>query len=324
MIHPRFSALDPAGPQAGSIHELWHPYYVVSIVVWVVVTVAMIAATVRAYARRRSQGEIDPLAHDPGQDRRLATIVIACTAITVVTLVVLLIFAIGTGDKLAALDDDPHALHVRVTGHQWWWEVQYDPDAPDKTATTANEIHVPVGRTVSLDLESQDVIHSFWVPSVHGKKDLIPGRRNHTAIRIDQPGIYRGQCAEFCGLEHAEMEIRVIAEPPAQFQAYLAHLRQPASSPSSDQAKHGQQVFMSHACASCHTIAGTSAGGRIGPDLTHIASRLVVAASVPNVHGELQGWVADPQGMKPGNRMPRVPLSPDDLEDVVAYLESLR
>lgn len=323
MSDPRFSALDPAGPQAGSIHELWHPYYAVAVVVWVLVVTALLVAVARSYARRRSQGTIDPLAHDPAQDRRIMRVVIACTGVTVVTLVVLLFLAIGTGDSLAALDKDPHALHVRVTAHQWWWEVQYEPDSP-ATFVTANELHVPVGRTIAIDLESSDVIHSFWVPSLHGKKDLIPGRHNHTAIRVDQAGIYRGQCAEFCGLEHAEMEFFVIAEPPAEFATWVAQQQRVAPSPDGDKLEHGQAVFMGRACASCHTIAGTAAGGRVGPDLTHVASRMTIRASAPNIRGQLQGWVADPQGIKPGTRMPRIPLTPDELDDLVSYLETLK
>ncbi len=322
-MQPRFSALDPAGPQAGSIHHLWHPFYTVSVVVWVVITIAMVVAAVRAHARRRSSGEADPLALDPQQDRRLLAIVIGATAGTLITLVCLRFDAIGTGDSLSALDDDPHALHVRITGHQWWWEVTYEPDDPLVYATTANELHVPVGRTVAIDLESADVIHSFWVPSIHGKKDLIPGRTNHTAIRVDQPGVYRGQCAEFCGLEHAQMELYVIAEPPAQFAAWLAKQQRPPATPSSDKTQQGQQVFLSHACASCHTIAGTPAGGRLGPDLSHVAGRYDIAASAVNVRGALQGWVADPQGIKPGTRMPRIPLNPDELDALVTYLETL-
>jgi cytochrome c oxidase subunit 2 len=321
---PRFSALDPAGPQAGSIHSLWHVFYAVSVIVWVIVTALMLAAAVRAYARRKSSGDVDPLAGDERQDRRLIALVIGGTAATVITLVCLLFAAIGTGDELSGLDDDPHALHIRITGHQWWWEVQYEPDDPLKTAIDANELHVPIGRTVQIDLESADVIHSFWVPALHGKKDLIPGRTNRTAIRVDQPGIYRGQCAEFCGLEHAEMELYVIAESPAQWEQWLATHQQPAQPPSGDQTQRGQQVFLSHACASCHTIAGSPAGGHVGPDLTHVAGRYEVAATHANVRGALQGWVADPQGMKPGTRMPRVAMNADELDDLVAYLETLR
>jgi cytochrome c oxidase subunit 2 len=275
--------------------------------------------------RRRRDGDGDPLAHDPAQETRMVRGVVAAGGITVVALLALLVASIRSGSALAALEDDADALVIRVTGRQWWWQIEYQHDDPAHSATTANEIHVPVGRTVHLELTSADVIHSFWVPSIHGKKDLIPARINRTWIRIDEPGEYLGQCAEFCGLEHARMAIKVIAEPPSAFEAWLAHQREPARAPASDQARRGLQVFTGSPCVLCHAIAGTTAGGRLGPDLTHLGSRSTLAAGVlPNSIGNLAGWLLDPQRVKPGVHMPATALAAPDLHALLAYLEGLQ
>jgi cytochrome c oxidase subunit 2 len=322
MTGPHFSALDPQGPQADHIHSLWNVFLGVCTAVWAAVTLVLLVAAVRAWRQRMTKS--DPLAIDHAQNARLLRVIGAAVGATVLTLIALLVASITAGNALAKLDDDPHAIHARVVAHQWWWEIEYLPDDPELAATTANELHVPVGRTVTLELTSRDVIHSFWVPSIHGKKDLIPGRMNQISIRVDHPGELRGQCAEFCGLEHALMQLRVVAEPEADFAAYLAHLRTAGTSPSDDQTKRGQQIFLSRPCASCHTIAGTPAGGKLGPDLTHVASRLGIAASLPPTRGHLAGWVVDPQAVKPGVRMPRNLMSGDDLSALLAYLESLK
>jgi cytochrome c oxidase subunit 2 len=325
MTAPRFSVLDPAGPQASKIAGLWDVFLWLSIAVFALVIAAFAIAAVQAIRRRRREGDGDPLAGDPGRDRRQTRAVAAAGAATVVVLLGLLVASIESGSALAALEDDADALHIRITGRQWWWQVEYEHDDPRRTATTANEIHVPVGRTVHLELTSGDVIHSFWVPSVHGKKDLIPGRINRTWIRIDEPGTYRGQCAEFCGLEHARMAIEIIAEPPAAFDAWLSHQREPARPPAGAQAVRGLAVFTGSPCVLCHAIAGTTAGGRLGPDLTHVASRTALAAgALPNSIGNLAGWLLDPQGVKPGAHMPATSLAGPDLHALLAYLEGLQ
>jgi cytochrome c oxidase subunit 2 len=205
-------------------------------------------------------------------------------------------------------------LTVRVVGHQWWWEIKY----PGTTAVTANELHIPVRTRVRVEGTTADVIHSLWVPELNRKVDLIPGRENVLLLEADRAGTYPGQCAEFCGLQHAHMEIRVIAQPPAQFRAWLANEASPArTSP--------PRLFTDAACAGCHQIRGTSARGQVGPDLTHFGSRTTIGAGVlPNEPAALRGWMRDPQHAKPGNRMPALPLSEADVRALATYLEGLR
>jgi cytochrome c oxidase subunit 2 len=211
------------------------------------------------------------------------------------------------------------AIAIQVTGHQWWWEVSY----PDEQVVTANEVHVPAGVLVRLSLTSTDVIHSFWVPQVAGKVDVIPRKTNVLTVRIDQPGEYRGLCAEFCGLQHAHMHFRLIVEPPADFAAWLATQRQAPPEPTDSLVQQGQRVFARASCAECHTVRGVTAGRR-GPDLTHVASRRTLGAGThENTSAALSGWVANPQAMKPGNRMPPTDLSPGDVRAVVAYVGTL-
>jgi cytochrome c oxidase subunit 2 len=212
-------------------------------------------------------------------------------------------------------------LTVDVIGHQWFWEVRY----PGTAAITANEIHIPARTRVQVVGTTADVIHSFWVPQLNRKIDLIPGERHRVLLYADRPGRYRGQCAEFCGLQHANMALYVFADPPARFQAWLAGLQRRAAPPAAAIPRRGQQVFMASGCGSCHAIAGTQAQGRVGPDLSHVASRTTLAAlTIPNRPGQLARWIHDPQGVKPGNRMPGFDLPAPDLRALVAYLETLR
>jgi cytochrome c oxidase subunit 2 len=315
------SSLDPAGPQARSIDGLWNVFLVVSVVVWAAVVVIHVVAMVRARRQRRHWGDAEPAYSYPPPTRRLIGVVIGAVAITVLTLGALLIDTLGTGNALAALDDDPAPLTIKVTAHQWWWELSYAPDA----APTANEMHIPVGRTVRLELTSADVIHSFWVPSLHGKRDVIPARTNLLLLRADQPGVFRGPCAEFCGLQHANMTLTVVAESPAEFERWLATQRADAPAQLPEPALHGREVFLASACAICHAIRGSHASARIGPDLTHVAGRAALAAgAIPNTRGHLGGWILDPQAIKPGSQMPPTRLAGDDLRALLAYLEALR
>jgi cytochrome c oxidase subunit 2 len=215
-------------------------------------------------------------------------------------------------------------ITVEITAHQWWWEARYDSDEPSRVFVTANEIHIPVGKPVLIKLASADVIHSFWVPRLAGKTDVIPGQSGLTWLQADRPGVYRGQCGEYCGAQHAHMALYVVAEEPAQFDRWRASQLQSASSVSSGLPLHGQDTFMLR-CGVCHTVRGTSAHGRLGPDLTHLMSRDKIASgTLDNNRGSLSAWVADPQAFKPGTRMPRVLLQPQELQDVVAYLETLK
>jgi cytochrome c oxidase subunit 2 len=203
--------------------------------------------------------------------------------------------------------------------------VRYLDPLPSSSFSTANEIHIPVGQPVELTLRSVDVIHSFWVPNLHGKKDLIPGQVNTLVLQADRPGIFRGQCAEFCGLQHANMALYVVAEPPDEFARWQERQRRPAPEPATDAARRGRDVFMASSCVLCHKIGGTMAGGVAGPDLTHVASRLSLAAgTLPNTRGHRAGWIVDPQMHKPGNNMPPNLLSPGDLQALLSYLDTLR
>jgi cytochrome c oxidase subunit 2 len=216
-------------------------------------------------------------------------------------------------------------LSITVTGNQWWWDVQYNAADTSKMVRTANEIHLPVGVPVRIMLRSNDVIHSFWVPSLAGKQDLIPGRDTDITITPRQVGIFRGQCAEFCGAEHAKMALVVDVDSYPDFIKWWEHQLQPAPAPATPLAKAGYQFVTSRNCSACHAIAGTPASATFGPDLTHLASRRTIAAgAMPMGEGNLYGWVADPQSIKPGAKMPTIGLEPDQLHAVVAYLETLK
>jgi cytochrome c oxidase subunit 2 len=304
------SSLDPAGPQAGHIAGVWWLFLVVCSVVFVAVLVAL------ALAITRRPGTVDL--------RRRSRPVAAAVALTVVTLLALLGKSVIAGKALTAMTGTA-SVNVKVIGRQWWWELQYQADPPSQMVTTANELHIPVGQPVLLQLESRDVIHSFWVPALHGKRDLIPGHPSTTYIRADRPGLFRGQCAEFCGAQHAHMGLLVIAEPPAEFQAWLARARQPAPEPGTDQARRGRELFLRGPCVMCHAVGGTIAAAGAGPDLTHLGARRTLAAgTLPNQHDALSAWLRDAQVYKPGAHMPTLGLPPRELDDVVAYLETQR
>ena len=217
--------------------------------------------------------------------------------------------------------DQNRTADIEVIGHQWWWEVRY----PKLHIQTANEIYIPSGTKMKISLLSSDVIHSFWVPQLHGKLDMIPGRVNTFWIEADSAGQYRGECAEFCGPQHAHMDFTVVALPGAEFSRWASAQALPASPPGSPAAVEGRRAFQDGGCAYCHSVNGNGAGGKVGPDLTHFASRLTIGAGMlPNTRGFLAGWVVDAQHIKPGIRMPQVMLSGEQLQAVVAYLEGLK
>jgi cytochrome c oxidase subunit II len=258
------------------------------------------------------------------QDSTLTRSVAVSVGISTLALIGLLFASVLTGRALGSLES-PEALQVRITGYQCWWSIEYLNDDPSLQVTTANELHLPVGRPVEIKLQATDVIHSFWVPNLHGKTDLIPGRENTVFLRADAAGIFRGQCAEYCGVQHAHMAFTVVAEDSNQFEAWLAAQRKPAPDPGSAEAARGRAVVEQGPCAMCHTIRGTAAGARTAPDLTHFATRSTIGAgTAPNTRGYLAGWIADPQHLKPGNRMPPTGLSSGDLQAVLAYLETLQ
>jgi cytochrome c oxidase subunit 2 len=311
------SALDAAGPQAGRIEDLWWIFFWVCTVVFVLVLIVLLAAI---YRSRRS----DEPVRSTEQERRLARAVGGATAVTAVILIGLLVLSVSTGRAVGSAAP-PGSLTIEVVGHQWWWEINYEDPLPSRHFTTANEIHIPVGRPVRVKTRSTDVIHSFWVPNLHGKRDLIPGRPSETWLQADRPGVFRGQCAEFCGAQHANMALVLVAEPPEAFESWRSAQLRPAPPPARPLLRRGQEVFLALPCPTCHTIAGTPAGGRVGPDLSHLASRRTLAAgTLPNARGHLAGWILDPQTPKPGNKMPAVALQSNDMEALLAYLESLR
>ena len=241
-----------------------------------------------------------------------------------IILICALLFTLFVQSAVATPPATPVAT-IRIVGHRWWWQVIYTAQSPDQQVVTANEIHVPVGQPVRLELVSADVVHSFWVPKLAGKTDVIPGQQNTMWMQADKPGIYWGECAEYCGLQHTHMDLLVVAQSPADFRHWLDQQRQPPPPPTDPVTATGERVFTRQACAACHTVGGTPAMGTIGPDLTHIASRRTIAAgTLPNTPGNLAGWIANAQGIKPGNDMPTMSLPPGDLQALVAWLETLQ
>ncbi|HET7601019.1 MAG TPA: cytochrome c oxidase subunit II [Gemmatimonadales bacterium] len=285
------------------------------------VVVLVIAALVLWAVLRHPRGEPAPVARSTGG---LRWVVVGGIIVPAVVLLVTFIFTMATYSALAA-PPAPPALTIQVVGHRWWWEAKYPGRSPGDLAVTANEIHIPVSRPVRFELTTADVIHSFWFPELGGKTDLIPGQRNVTWLQADTAGTYWGQCTEYCGLQHAHMQMSIVAEPAAEFRQWLDRQREPASPPTEAAARQGQQIFTASACSLCHTVRGTDAHGAVGPDLTHVATRASLAAgALPNTRGYLAGWIANPQELKPGTAMPAVGLSPQQLQAVVTYLESLR
>jgi cytochrome c oxidase subunit 2 len=301
------SALAPGGPSASRLAALWWGLFIVAAIVWAIVVFLIVTALVLRRGR-----EVKP--HGGG------TSAVVIAGIVLPTVILLATFGVAVGVMRAeAAPPRPPVMTIEVTGHTWWWEVGYPG------FVTANEIHVPVGQAVDVRLRTADVIHSFWVPSLTSKRDLVPGKTNELWLQADKAGTYRGQCAEFCGVEHAGMSFLVVAQPAAAFRAWLADQTRPAPTPAGGLAARGEQVFTSASCASCHTVRGTTAQGRVGPDLTHFGSRQELGAGVaPNDPGWLGGWIANSQTVKPGNLMPPQPLASQDLQAVIAYLESLK
>ncbi|HEX3684181.1 MAG TPA: cytochrome c oxidase subunit II [Bryobacteraceae bacterium] len=319
------SAVDPAGPQAGHIANLWWFFFAVLAAIFL----AVMAFALWTLTRRHRGIEQEPLEgkHKPSEatESRLTRVVAGLTIATVLILFVLLVSSITTGKSISELRDKQHGLIIEVTGNQWWWQFRYMNDDSNEILITANEIHIPVGRPVMIRGMSQDVIHSFWAPNLNGKRDLIPSRITEEWIQADHAGAYRGQCAEFCGLQHAHMVFWVVAEAPDKFKQWFDAQLQPAAAPGDADTLRGQQVFLNNACIFCHTIRGTPAAAQNGPDLTHFGSRRSIAAgTLPNTPGNLGGWIVDPQSIKPGNHMATIALNSSDLQPLIDYLESLK
>jgi len=305
------STLAPAGAAERQVTPLWWSMLAVSVVVFVFVVAMGAWGIVRGRARR----EEDIQRIVPWGDK---FILIAGLGVTGAILVSFFLVSLHSMATLAE-GGRQTSLRVDVIGHDWWWEARY-PNG----AVTANEIHIPTGQRVALNLSSADVIHSFWVPELAPKIDLIPGRANEMWLEADKPGRYRGQCAEYCGLQHAHMIVYVIADTPADFDRWQRAMAASAPAPSDALAAQGEQLFLSNTCAGCHTIRGTSASGILGPDLTHLATRGTIGAgTLPLTPETLLRWITDPQRDKPGVTMPPTDLTPDEARAIVAYLMSL-
>jgi cytochrome c oxidase subunit 2 len=293
--------------------------FFVSLMVCVAVFVATAGLLVYTVWRFRARGgeEATPLVHTHGNLK------IELALIGVVFLL-LLIIAVPNMRALFAASTPPageEVLPVQVTGHQWWWAFAY----PSLGVVTANELHIPVGRAVQLHLRAADVIHSFWIPRLAGKMDLIPNQDNQMWLKADKPGVYVGQCAEFCGVSHAHMGFRVVAQEAADFAAWVQTQQQPAPAPGTALAAQGAQLFIQKGCLACHAIAGTLAQGVVGPNLTHMGSRQTLAAGMlPNTPDHLARWLKDPQAVKPASLMPNLGLDDDTIAALVAYLQGLK
>ena len=311
------SVLSPAGVQASSIHALWAIMLSVCAAVLVAVLAALLVAVVRGTRRRSEESPTTPA------ERTLTRYVGVAVGLTAVTLIGLLVASVWTGRTVASLQASS-AVSIAITGHQWWWEVQYEDAVPSRRVVTANEIHIPTNRPVVFKVTSRDVIHSFWVPNLQGKRDLIPGYTTALWMQASRAGAFRGQCAEFCGMQHAHMAFDVVAESDQEFERWLDARRELSRDPP-DTVRRGRDVFMQARCATCHTIRGSDAAGQTAPDLTHIASRPTLGAgSVPNTAENLANWIQDSQRVKPGNQMPPNALAAEDLQALVSYLETLR
>jgi cytochrome c oxidase subunit II len=314
------NVFNPASVNASQISSLTLAIFLIAAGVFIIVEGFLVYAAIH-FRHKPSQTL-------PEQIEGNRTFEIAWTAAPAVVLAIVFFISLKTlgfvtgqpanAAQASSAADPP--VHIRVIGHQWWWEFDY----PDLGITTANEFHVPVNNVVNLDIEAVDVVHSYWAPELGGKIDAIPGHTNHTWFEATQVGQYHGQCAEFCGLNHANMRFTAIVESADQFQAWVND-QQAAIPKASGLAAQGELLFSTGACIGCHTIAGTNAQGTLGPNLTHFASRDIFAGGVmTNTPDNLARWLADPQVIKPGNDMPNLKLTPDQINALVAYLESLK
>jgi cytochrome c oxidase subunit 2 len=281
----------------------------------VVFLIIVLMAVAIARSRRRATNSDE---NDVGRDSGGLRLIYWGVALSLPVLVGMAVWSFIASRAIATPPTTP-GLAITVTGHRWWWELRYEsPSQPFGVLASANEVVIPVGVPVRLDLESADVIHDFWVPKLGPKMDMIPGRTNHNWVQADRPGTYVGQCAEFCGVEHGRMGFIVRALSPQDFESWLSRQRQPAV------ATGPTRMLFGARCGACHAVRGTDAAGIYGPDLTHFGSRPTLAAMMPNTNANLNRWLADTQGVKPGAQMPQVMLSPVERTQLVGWLESLK
>jgi cytochrome c oxidase subunit 2 len=318
------STVDPHSPEASHIAGLFWMMLWIAMGVYVIV-LGFVVVSFRARERGDASDRLDhdgwltPPATDSADRRRgLRFIIAGGLALPVMVLVVVGVATVRTTN---ALQGGSAVVKIHVDAERWWWRLTY----PGDHVVTANEIHVPVGERVDLTLNSDNVIHSVWVPELNGKTDVIPGQTNHMTFTADSAGTYRGQCAEFCGIGHALMAFVVIADPPADYARWLDANAAPAAKPTAGAATRGADFFSSSSCAGCHNVSGTAAVGTFGPDLTHFGSRTTIGANtLPNTVGDLTHWLNDTQGVKRGALMPQIDLTTSQIADLVAYLENLK
>ncbi|HZS93661.1 MAG TPA: cytochrome c oxidase subunit II [Chloroflexota bacterium] len=315
------STFGNAGDGTRHFNTLFTVFLVICSIMYLAVILFMVSGIVRA--RRPGPANVVEEGRHHETDPVMRTGLIAWAIVIGTGLIALAIASFFT-DRSDAKVAGQQKLAVTVTGNQWWWDITYTAADASKTVHTANELHLPVGVPVRIFLNANDVIHSFWVPALAGKQDLIPGRQNDITLVPRKIGIFRGQCAEFCGLEHAKMGLVVDVESYGDFIKWWEHQLKTAPQPTNALTLAGFKYVTSGPCSSCHAIAGTPASGTIGPDLTHLASRRTLAAAMPMSEGNLYGWVEDPQSLKPGAAMPTIGLEPQQLRSVVAYLETLK
>jgi cytochrome c oxidase subunit 2 len=317
------SLFNPSSPQAVAVANLWWWMCAVGGAIWLGVALFAIFVAARHHGGTRGADDLQQVS--PETHSRIERVVAGAGFATVLILGAFLAFDFSVGHAIAV--HPQRGLTIDMIGHQWWWEVQYEDPDPSKMIATANEIHVPVGEPIQFKLRSADVIHSFWAPNLNGKRDLIPGYVSTLWFTADTAGIYRGQCAEFCGLQHAKMAFYIVAEPKVKFAAWMAAASTPHEQPTDSTLLYGQRVFMSSGCAVCHSISGTEARSTVGPGLSHFKSRMTIAAGTyANNRGNLMTWIANPQNLKPGARMPAFAgtLTATQLDALVSYLETLK
>jgi cytochrome c oxidase subunit 2 len=310
--------LQPLSQPAQEIKELSMLVLAICAAIFLIVTGLLVYAIVRFRHRAGDEASEPPQIYGSNQIE---------TAWTVLPILIVFVLILVTSRTIADIQNRkavPGAVHATIVGHQWWWEIRY----PDLGIVTANELHVPASdvsrrQPTFLKLQSADVAHSFWVPQLAGKTDVIPGRENSMWLEPTQPGTYLGNCAEYCGMQHAQMLIRVIVQSPGEFERWVAEQKRAATEEPS--AQEGRRVFFANSCVNCHTIRGTSALGAFGPDLTHLMSRETLASgATPNTPETLRAWVRDPQKLKVGCLMPNMQMSDTEVDQIVSYLQTLK
>jgi cytochrome c oxidase subunit II len=302
-------------PSAGAHTEAFNTLFIVFIIVCGIMYALVIGFLTLAIIRRRREGSED----------QMTPVLKAWVGLITVGLIGLAFASWLTDRAMAGYAARPDPVRIRLTANQWWWSVEYFGSYPGETVRTANELHLPAGRPVHIELASNDVIHSFWIPNLAGKQDLIPGRKIDIALLPRRQGSYRGECAEFCGAQHAHMALDVTVETQEAFLDWWRRQLAAAPAPRTPLQQAGMNYVISRECSVCHAITGTPINARAGPDLTHVAGRKSIAAGTLKMNrGNLYAWIADPQGVKPGNRMPYVGLEPRELDAVVGYLETLK